>query len=225
MIAFSDSDKDKLEIFHRFVAKHISRFVRKTANVMRTAQLGWFSMSSATEIRCLIFMTTLFDTATPDIYRSIAIQSWIKLSNGVTSLDRSSPIQQMYKVCIKYCLANTVSNWLNDGCVPSKARWKNYILNIVYTSEISRWKCLCILFNRTDIFASVITNIGVCFWYNLAHENVNVAKQCRTIMKLITKENCLQANVSRLLYSIMNQIFALCVVRKMRSIFFGNVRI
>ena len=204
---------------------HISRFVRKTANVMRTAQLGWFSMSSATEIRCLIFMRTLFDTATPDIYRSIAIQSWIKLSNGVTSLDRSSPMQQMYKVCIKYCLANTVSNWLNDGCVPSKARWKNYILNIVYTSEISRWKCLCILFNRTDIFASVITNIGVCFWYNLAHENVNVAKQCRTIMKPITKENCLQANVSRLLYSIMNQIFALCVVRKMRSIFFGNVRI
>ena len=152
----------------------------------------------------------LFDTATPDIYRSIAIQSWTKLSNGVTSLDRSSPMQQMYKVCIKYCLANKVSNWLNNGCVPSKARWKNYILDIVYTSEISSWKCLCILFPRTDIFAAVITNIGVCFWWNLTHENVNVGKQCRTIMKLITKENCLQANVIR--YSHESDICPLCGV-------------
>ena len=123
VIAFSDSDKDKLEIFHRFVAKHIQGLSEKTANVMCTAQLGWFSLSAAIEIRCLIFLRTLFDTATPDIYRSIAIQSWIKLSNGITSLDRSSPMQQMYKVCIKYCLANKVSNWLNDGSVPSKARW------------------------------------------------------------------------------------------------------
>ena len=119
-------------------------------------------------------------------------------------------MQQMYKVCIKYCLANKVSNWLSGECVPSEARWKNYILNIVYTSEISRWKCLCILFPRTDIFAAVITNIGVCFWWNLAHENVNVAKQCRTIMKFITKENCLQANVSR--YSHESDICPLCGV-------------
>ena len=94
VIAFSDSDKDKLEIFHRFVAKPIQGLSEKTANVMCTAQLGWFSMSAEIEIWCLIFLRTLFDTATPDIYRSIAIQSWIKLSNGVTSLDRSSPMHQ-----------------------------------------------------------------------------------------------------------------------------------
>ena len=53
---------------------------------MCTAQLVWVSLCAAIEIQCLIFLRTLFDTATPDIYRSIAIQSWIKLSNGVISI-------------------------------------------------------------------------------------------------------------------------------------------
>ena len=54
---------------------------------------------------------------------------------------------------------------------------------------------------------AVITNIGLCFWWNLAHENVIVARQCRTFIKLITKENCLQANVSR--YSSESDIWPL----------------
>ena len=193
----SDGDRDKLDVFHRSVAKRIQGLSEKTPNVMCMAQLGWLSLSATIDIKCLMFLRTLLMGATPSICRSISISRWTEICYGLVNMTSVSPMVQLYSVCAKYGLLNHVNSWLDGGRVISKHSWKEIVYKAVYTREYSLWKCLCVLYPRCDIFSCVINDISLCIWWYFAQENIYVAKKCQTILKLMTKENVLQANACR----------------------------
>ena len=122
-----DGDRDKLDVFHRSVARRIQGLSEKTPNVMCMTQLGWLSLSATIDIKCLMFLRTLFMGATPSICHSISISRLTQIPYGLVNMTSISPMVQLYSVCAKYGLLNHVNYWLDGGRVISKHSWKEIV--------------------------------------------------------------------------------------------------
>ena len=108
-----------------------------------------------------------------------------------------TPLSQIFATCAKYELLSFLQKWMDTGIIMPTSTWRSIVMNAIYRREYSMWKCLCLLFPRSKLFSSIIPDIRICVWWQIAQKHILLAKHCVTIVKLITRENCLRSNTCR----------------------------
>ena len=156
IMPISDKQIEMFETAHRFVARRIQHLSEKSPTVICLASLGWWTLESYIDKENLCTFASYWITK-PQIY----IVQWKFITMFQKALPYS-PVVQIYNVCQKHGLLDKVITWLCEWVVPTRSEWNTLVNNVINYREFCRWRSLCLMYKRLDLFLSVVTKPQLC---------------------------------------------------------------
>ena len=154
IMSISDKQIEMFGTAHRFVARRIQHLSEKSPSVICLASLGWWTLESYIDKRKLMYLRKLLDHQTPDLYRTMVIHKWWEIYHHVGKIP--------FPVCQRHGLLHVdeVITWL----CPTRTEWNTLVNNVISYREFCRWRSLCLMYKRLDMFLSVVPKPQLCIW-------------------------------------------------------------
>ena len=181
---FSDHEIVTYEQFHRDMAKDIQMLPKNTPNPVPLATLGWQKIIYLIDLAKLRFGYSILSGSADSIFRIIFVKKlcYILSTNIFTD---TSPVAQFVDVCCKYRLLEKVKSWIVSGTFPGKIEWRKCCKQAAYDHEVARWRLDIRLYKKLNNFRVVQVHIEASAWWILARYNLNLKRQCSTMLRLL----------------------------------------
>ena len=95
---------------------------------------------------------------------------------------------RIIKLIVTTTWSDNVITLLCEGVVPTRSEWNTLVNNVFNYTEFCRWRSLCLMYKRLDMFLSVVTKPQLCIWWLIAQRNINIANSCKVMFKLLCCE-------------------------------------
>jgi hypothetical protein len=190
----SYTETQGLEVMHRFAAKRIQHFHKRTRSVVALGMIGWHPIEVYININKLRFMGRLCRLDNKFLAKSIFISRLYMYKNSNGRMQKGF-IPDVMLLILKYGLLSIVQNYMSEGIFPDKYTWKHMVKDAVYSFqgrqtqcviegdlELARYHDTCIVHSDNPI------NM---FKFPQMHQIWNLVRHCRDISTRLCFAACL----------------------------------
>ena len=140
-----------------------------------------------------MFILRIISLSSSSIYRVLFIRRfYYVMYSGVVS--NNSPVELMYRACVKYNILDYVIGFIESGKVPSKSLWKQMVKNAIKDVIFATWRFELKLYPKLSLYRAIVTDIKPICWWNIAKVMPFLKQPCVTVVKLISGSNILAIN-------------------------------
>ncbi len=174
------------------MAKRVQGLPEYTSDPATLAQLGWVSVESFVERKCILWIWNLLNLDNDNPVRSVTTSRMNHFKHETESVIPRCMISPLRKICNiihSYGLTGDLVALLNNPLIMPYGTWKYKVSQDIMCHEKESWRVWCVLYPSLIYYVQSVEDISICSWWKLAINIPKLREACRVVMTLITSFN------------------------------------
>ena len=192
-----------MERSHIQMAKSIQCLPAQTSDPACLPTLGWRTIESHVDAATLLFLRSLLNLSAHCLYIRLVISRLTDFRfnrRGCRDANSSSPIGNMYRIAVKYGLAEVVHNMLDTGHVPTLNEWHTMVNSAVDNLQLNRWRTSCLIYSRLQHYMDFVPEPKLSYWWHVCKSKPSLVNKCKTLIAIVAGEHSLGCGKGKYIY-------------------------
>ncbi len=204
----SETSLRGMERMHAQLGRRIQGLPPSASGPVSYSTLGWLSIGGLFDLAKLLWIVRLLSLPYTSPYHQVAV--WVFTLCRFSVVKPTGPFAAVYSVCERYGLITALHSMMDTGDLPSRAAWKRRCSTAVRERQDRRWQMTRVLYGRLNLFNLVVRVARPLVWWTVCRTNPTCTRHCKTVVKLLTGESCLNSHRGRFVNGARSRLCTIC---------------